>query len=148
MVKATQNSGDFLSVHLDEVHSPMDKRQLIKSILGLPSDTRIPIMLFASPQKIVNDKEWKKFILDILHIGLLWFVCIDEAHLFVHYGLSFRDEFAMLSTTLFSHLVLPENSSRTKIPVMFMTATCTYEMFIQLQRLSGLKFDPVYNNVF
>ena len=66
-------------------------------------------------------------------IGLLRFVCVDESHLFVHYGLSFREEFAMLSATLFSHLVYSENKSCNKIPVMFMIATCTYEMYLQLQ---------------
>lgn len=105
-------------------------------------------MLFTSLQKIIHDKEWKKFILDIIGSGLLRFVCVDEAHLFVHYGLSFREEFAMLSATLFSHLVSSENRSRTNIPVMFMTAICTHKFFLHLQRLSGLKVNPGYNNIF
>ena len=131
-MKATQTSGDVLSIHLDEVHSPMGKRKLITSILALPSYTRKTVVLFTSPQKIVNDKEWKNFTLDILIIVLLRFVCIDEAHLFVYYGLSFRKEFAILLATLFSHIVSSEDRIRTKIPVMFMIATCTHKMFLQL----------------
>ena len=88
LLKATQTSGDVLPVYLDEVHSPADKKKLISSILALPTDTRKTVMLFSSPQKIVNDKEWKRYIEKIIKLELLRFFCVDEAHLFVHYGLS------------------------------------------------------------
>ena len=80
--------------------------------------------------------------------GLLRLVCVDEVHLFVHYGLSFRTEFAMLSSTLFRHLILDKGMGyRTKIPVLFMTATCTQRIFEQLQALTSLKFFAALSNV-
>ena len=72
-------------------------------------------------------------------MGLLRFVYVDEAHLFVHYDLYFRQEFIMFSATLFSPLLLPDNCFCTKIPVMFMTATCTRDKLHHLQQLSDLR---------
>ena len=73
---------------------------------------------------------------------------MDEVHLFVHYGLLFRTEFAMLSSTLFRHLILDKGMGyRTKVPVLFMTATCTQRIFSQMQALTSLKFFPLLCNV-
>ena len=56
--KSIQISGDVLAVHLDEIHNALDQHCTIKSILALPLNTRKTIMIFSSPQKIVNDKAW------------------------------------------------------------------------------------------
>ena len=58
---------------------------------SLSKDTSKTIMTLTSPQKITNDKEWKEFVEETIQLELLWFLCVDEAHLFVHYGLSFRE---------------------------------------------------------
>ena len=71
---------------------------------------------------------------------------MDEIQLFVHYGLSFRSQFAMLSTTLFKQI--RDGACTTKIPVLFMTASCTQEMFEQLQLLTGLRFYKDHRNIF
>ena len=84
----------------------------------------------------------------LIEIGLLRLVCVDEVHLFVHYGLLFRKEFAMLSSTLFRHSITDKGAGyKTKIPVLFMTATCTCQIFGQLQDLTSLKFPPSLINV-
>ena len=73
----------------------------------------------------------------IITKGLLRLVCAFV----VLYGLSFRREFAMFSSTLFSHLIIDKGlGCRTKIPVLFMTATCTRQIFEQLQALNLAKF--------
>ena len=73
-------------------------------------------------------------------------MAVDEIQLFVHYGLSFWHQFAMLSTTLFRDLKVNKNT--TKIPILFMTATCTLEIFKQLQSLKVLLFTKDRSNVF
>jgi len=147
--KSIQTSGDVLAIHLDEVHNSSDQLRIVQSILALPSSTRKTIMLFSSPQKIVNDKTWMGFLKKLIENGLLRLVCVDEVHLFVHYGLSFRTEFAMLSSTLFRHLIIDRGAGyKTKIPVLFMTATCTNRIFRQLQDLTTLKFFPTLVNVY
>ena len=96
------------------------------------------IILFASPQGIVDKPHWKKFLKELIKRKLLRLVDVDEIQLFVHYGLSFCHQFAMLSTTLFRDFKI--NKHTTKIPVLSMTATCTVEILKQLQTLTGLSF--------
>ena len=101
VTKSIQNSGDVLAVHLDEIHNLSDQERLIKSILLLPLNPRKTIMLLSLPQKIVNDKIWMVSIKKIIENRLLILVFVDEVRLFIHYGISFRTEFAMLFSTLF-----------------------------------------------
>ena len=75
-------------------------------------------------------------------------VCVDEVHILIHYSLSFRPDFVMLSSTLFQYLVIDNGAgSKTKIPVLFMTATCTHWIFDQLKTLTSLKFFPDLINI-
>ena len=104
--KSIQTSGDVLAIHLDEIHNPLDQQRIVKYILALPLNTRKIIMLFSSPQKIVNDNTWMGFLKKLIENGLLRLLCVDEVHLCVHYGLSFRTKFAMLLTTMFRYLIL------------------------------------------
>ena len=84
----------------------------------------------------------------LIENGLLRLVCVDEVYLFVHYGLSLRTVYAMLSSTLFQHLILDKGTGyRTKIHVLFMTATCTWRIFAQFQALPSSKFFPMLSNV-
>ena len=144
--KANQSCGRVISIHLDEIKNPTAAKEIIKRTLLLTDDTKKTILLFASPQAIVDKPHWKQFIQDLTKRKLLRLVAVDEIQLFVHYGLSFRHQFAMLSTTLFRDLKV--GGIKTKIHVLFMTATCTVEMFDQLQTLTGLKFHKDKLNVF
>ena len=146
--KAMQTSGDVLSLHIDEVRDDEKVNEIVKLLMELPRNTEKTVMLFSSPQAIVSNRHWREMIPKIISNGLLRLVCVDEVHLFIHYGLSFRREFALLSKCLFSHLKLTSDANATKVPVMFMSATCTITMFSQLQKLSGLSFYPDRRNVF
>ena len=52
----------------------------------------------------------------------------------------------MLSTTLFKQI--RDGVHSTNIPVLFMTASCTREMYDQLQLLIGLRFYGKKRNMF
>ena len=125
--KANQSCGRIISIHLDEIKNKNAAAEIIKKTLSLPDNTKKIILLFASPQAIVNKPHWKHFLKALIARNLLRLVVVDEIQLFVHYGLSFRHQFAMLSTTLFRDLKVTKCT--TKIPVLFMTATCTVEIF-------------------
>ena len=103
-------------------------------------------MLFASPQALVDKVYWKEFVNVLINKTILRFIVVDEIQLFVHYGLSFRSQFAMLSTTIFKQIKTGRYA--TKIPVLFMTATCNLEMFEQLKLLTGLEFYNDHRNIF
>ena len=128
--KSIQTSCDTLTVHLDEIYNRFNKQRLVNSFLVLPVDTQKTIMLLSLPQKIVNDKVWMGFLKKLIKNGLTRLACVDVMHLFFHYGLSFKQEFAMLSSTLFCHLIIDSGVRyKTKIPVLFMTDTCTQRIF-------------------
>ena len=145
-LKASQSCGRVVSIHLDEVRNIVDAKRIIKSIEALPLDTTKTIMLIASPQALVNKNYWKQFVNGLIKKKMLRFIAVDEIQLFVHYGLSFRSEFAMLSTTIFKQIKIGRFA--TKIPVLFMSATCNYEMFEQLKQLTGLEFYEDHRNIF
>ena len=105
-------------------------------------------MFFVSPQALTEKKHWKDFFVALLKKKMLKLIVIDEIQLFVSYGLSFRTEFASLSSTLFSHVKKSNSTCQTTIPILFMTATCTTLMVEQLQTLTGLKLGTNYDNVY
>ena len=130
--KASQGCGRVISIHLDEIQNSVDALEIIESIESLPNNTQKTIMLFASPQALIDKLHWKRFVNRLIKNNMLRFIAVDEIQLFVHYGLSFRSQFAMLSTTIFKQI--KNGKYATKVPVLFMTASCTSEMFTQLKK--------------
>ena len=116
-------------------------------IKSYPMDPKKTVIFFSSPQAITSRPYWRDFFRDISRSGLLRLVCVDEVHLFVHYALSFRKAFALLSKVLFKHLKT-EDKYCTKVTILFMTATCTVEIFEQVQSLTGIPFYQDKRNVF
>ena len=74
-------------------------------------------------------------------------VCVDEVHLFVHFGLTFRKEFQELTPLLFSKLRIGRSKIRTKVPLLFMTATCTQFIVGRIEALLDIRF-LLRHNVF
>jgi hypothetical protein len=138
--RASQEFGNVLSFHLDKIRDQKEQQAVARSISNMASDTTQTIFLFASPQVFVNNPVWRKLLDVIIFKKLLRFVAIDEIHLFVHFARSFRQEFAWLKPYLFSKLQSRGSSSRTTVPVLFMTATCNETIMKNVELLSGLKF--------
>jgi hypothetical protein len=84
--------------------------------------------------------------MSMLDSGSLQLLCVDEAHLFVQFGLFFREEFIQLKSLLFEKLLQYETSVYMKIPVLFMTATANQTILSQLERITGYTF--LKHNVF
>lgn len=146
--KAMQTSGDVLSLRIDEVRDDEKVNEIAKLLMELPRNAEKTAMLLSSPQAIASNRHWREMIPKIISNGLLRLARVDEAHLFIHRGLSFRREFALLSKCLFSHLKLASDANATKAPAMLMSAARAIAMFSQLQKLSGLSFYPDRRNVF
>ena len=146
MQRASQTCGRIISIHLDEIQNSTDAGRIIASIEQLKKNTQKTVMLFASPQALIDKLHWRKFVDRLIDKKILRFIAVDEIQLFVHYGLSFQSQFAMLSTTIFK--LIKNGRYATKVPVLFMTASCTSEMFKQLKLLTGLEFYPDNRNVF
>jgi superfamily II DNA helicase RecQ len=138
--RASQEFGNVLSFHLDEIRDRDEQLAVAASISNMVSKTTQTVFLFASPQVFVNNPIWRKLLDAIIQKKLLRFVAVDEIHLFVLFARSFRQEFAWLKPYLFSKLQSRGSTSRTTVPVLFMTATCNESILNKVELLSGLTF--------
>ena len=88
---------------LDSFKTRQQKDSLSDAILKhCSSNSYTSIILFTSPECLL-DKIWKQFFKDAVVKGFLKLFCIDEIHLFVEFGFTFRKRFISLKDYIFSH---------------------------------------------
>jgi hypothetical protein len=112
-----------------------------------PINTDTTVFPFSSPHAIVNNQVWRPMIDSLIAKRLLSMLCIDEVHLVVQFGHTFRQEFALLQLVLFKKLQVLQVSPSAElsrfhtstVPVLFMMATCNQTMVEQIGKLSGLR---------
>ena len=145
-LKAKHTTGRVLSVHLDEVRSLAVQQEVIKELKAIPHDGHTTVVLFSSPQAILNKTFlWKAFLSWLIESRRLSMVCVDEVHLFVHFGMTFRNEFKQLTPILFDKLKVTGSSYRTTIPILFMTGTCSKSIVTMIEKITGIGFDTSSN---
>jgi hypothetical protein len=144
--RAKQTTGRVVSVHLDEIRALSDQQELINELKLIPPDGHTTVVLFSSPQALLNKTFlWKPFLSWLIENDRLSMVCVDEVHLFVHFGLTFRTEFKQLTPILFDKLKVPGSSYRTTIPLLFMTGTCSKTIVTMIEKITGIGFDTDAN---
>ena len=146
-VKANQEFGPVAPIHIDEFCSPNKKKQIVEQIKLLLKDGDTTVFLFSSPQAIVKNNVWCELIYYLILNNRLSMVCVDEVHLFAHFGMTFRKEFQLLEKKLFRKLRVNDSRARTSVPILFMTATCTASIVERVKAMTGLLFDQM-DNVF
>jgi hypothetical protein len=152
-------TGLIHSFNLDDYRTEGTRRAFCDRIEQLPLFTKQSVLLFCSPQTIVGSEVLQGFIKRIIRTKLLRLLCIDEVHLFVDFGLAFRDEFGALRPFLFDLLWNdpPSRNNRqntanstttTTIPILFMTATASKPMCDDMERLCGISLTHDLYSVF
>ena len=118
--------------HLDELSTDAIKK--LKGFFQSADYTKsnTSIIIFASPQAITN--QYKPFIDYLIKCNLISFVVVDEIHLAVHFGCSFRKEFLLLKDSFF----LKVNPN---IPMAFFTATCSEFIQSSVEKMFGFEFN-------
>ena len=135
--KKTTNIPHMGSLHLDGM-----KPSTIKTIADDISHMKHPetgdcsgcMILFVSPQFLVGD--CSKPILEAVlnnQSSALHMVVMDEVHIACQFGNTFRGEFRLLKTKLYSKL---PNCCKIKL---FMTGTCTKTILTQVEQLFGIR---------
>jgi hypothetical protein len=135
---ACQEHCPVLAYNLDELKTPQAQRRIVQRILSSEATTNKRILLFSSPQSIVKSDIFKTMLQSLLLRKLLRLIAVDEMHLFVHFGLSFRKEFRDLDEHLFA-LVRTSMPNRTTVPILFMTATCSKRIQADMESMTQLK---------
>jgi len=134
-----QRTGSVVSFHLDKVKQAATKRSLAAALLNLSKDTLTTVFLFASPQAILK-KEWET-VLEMTAKNLIRLFCLDEVHLYVNFGLTFRQDFVKLKNVLFKWIRTRPLSHGPnlllKVPVVLMTATWDLELARVFELMTG-----------
>ena len=141
--------GPVLAHQLDSVKRPNLIEKLKNKLDSLTKTTNVTMFLHSSPECLLRDP-WKSMVIGLIKRKVLKLVCVDEVHLFVMFGVTFRKEFTLLKSSFFKHLIdptsahLPPGSLAThlKVPVLLMTATLNKELLQLLQTMIGIRVSP------
>jgi superfamily II DNA helicase RecQ len=131
----------IMSIHLDTTRNPSQQEAIVKRVMDAPPTCAI--ILFSSPQALVNCALWRSLLFRLLRNHRLKLVCIDEIHLFAQFGLWFRSEFFALRDALFKHLLVFDRARqphRIRVPILGMTATANALLLRQCSSITGLTF--------
>lgn len=103
--------GAVAAFHVDEILNDEKKREeVLKECMSADFENNKSVILFASPQAISEKVFWRKAIGDCIQHDKLNLVCVDEVHLFVSFGMSFRSEIYSLKEALFNSLLTSDGS--------------------------------------
>lgn len=108
-------------------------------------------ILFTSPEELIQPT-WLQLFQDMMEIDMVNLFCIDEVHLFVKYGLSFRKKFSLLQNKVFSKMIDDRNNNQNehgngtslKVPILCMTATFNAELLELLNKMTNFTIGTQY----
>ena len=147
---ANTANGLVKAFHLDSIRTKRNQDKLCYLLNNLPKETDATMFMFSSPEFLTKEP-WKTTTQTLIDNGLLRLVCVDEAHQFVMFGVTFRPDFGLLKDSLFEQTIinsstLPSNETQLpvylKVPLLLMTATFNIELLKTLQSMIGIRIQP------
>ena len=140
---ANQSFGSVTAHHIDELfkESVVKYTQLLNSIRMLKRQTTSTIYLFVSPQFIINHVDFRMSMINAARERIMRVVGIDEFHLYVQQGMSFRSEIRRLKNAFWIPIFqqLPPNQR----PKFFAASATVYSEYVQLlTSLTTIAFPP------
>ena len=139
--------GPILAYQLDSIKKKDLVEKLKKKLLSLKKDGNSTVFLYTSPECLMREP-WRSIMVTLIDRRVMKLVCIDEIHLFVMFGITFRKEFTLLKNTFFCHLVCDLDPRYTyatslchdlKVPLLLMTATFNNSLLSLLEKMIGIK---------
>ena len=135
----TTGSKDIKAYQLDIFKLPHELRRLVNAILKHTSlNVCTSIICFTSPETLLNPI-CIRFVKKLIDSNKLNLLCIDEIHLFLEFGISFRPIFQDMKTKIIK--LLHKDSKSLKVPLLMMTATFDLVMFNMIQKMLGINID-------
>ena len=130
---ADQQFGAISVYHLDELFDANKHvySDLLKRCSGLLRATTTTIFIFLSPQFLINHPEAREVFIGCSHRTTLRVIALDEAHIHVQHGTSFRSEIRALQKLFFAkifHKVL--SSARPRLIVLTATMPTSYNQHL------------------
>ena len=132
------------SLHLDSIKGSKLQRMISKSILNhCNKNIDTSFIIFSSPETLLKTV-WTQFFIECGKNSHLNLICIDEIHMFVEFGCTFRPCFQLLFKSLFSKFRLSDTTS--SVPFLLMTATFNKQFQSILEKMIG--FTILQQNTF
>jgi superfamily II DNA helicase RecQ len=122
---ADQRFGAVTVQHLDELYAGNKKvfHDLLERCRGLRRSTTTTVFIFLSPQFLINHTDARDVFIACSHRATLRVVAIDEAHVHVQHGTSFRSEIRALQTMFFAKLFGNQLEAMMRKRLIVLTAT-------------------------
>jgi len=140
---ANQRFGKVLVFHLDELaqNEPAKHEAFIELCHTQEAGTRHTFFVFLSPQHLIKYPRARAALLMAAEKGTLKTVIMDEVHVHIQHGTSFREECRALTSLFFRPLFHPEDRV-SKVVFLATTATLPHDYICELARLTTLRFPP------
>ena len=145
-VKSASNAnGPVLAYLLDSIKKTNLIKKLEDKLSGMKSGTNASVFLYSSPECLMKEP-WKSLLIKLINNGVLKLVCVDEIHLFVMFGITFRKSFVNLKDTFFKYLIDKSKTTSSsshaihlKVPLLLMTATFNNRLLGIMEKMIGIK---------
>ena len=79
-------------------------KKLEEKLSSMKKGTNASIFVYSLPEYMMR-KPWKSLLITLIKNGILKLVCVDEIHLFVMFGVTFRKPFVNLKESLLKHSI-------------------------------------------
>ena len=144
LIAKSSSLRNIKSIHLDSIKGSKMQKTISASIIHhCKSNRNTSIIIFSSPETLLKFV-WTEFLIDCEKLKLLNLICIDEIHMFVEFGCTFRPSFQLLNKNIFSKFRI--NDSTSTVPFLLMTATFDKQYQSILEQMIGFKIET--NNTF
>ena len=149
VTQARNTFGPVLAYQLDSIKKPHLITKLQNKLSSLGPHSNVTLFIYSSPECLIREP-WRSVFRGLINRKVLKLVCLDEVHLFVMFGVTFRKEFTLLKESFFQHIIIqpraqddPNNTGRyLKIPLLFMTATFNSSLLEMLYKMTGVMISP------
>ena len=131
-LKSKSKCSNVHTLHLDEYKDPRQISEIVEAISKHPKHSPVSLTLFSSPQQLVDYPQYLDLIEKNFNNGTLKLIFVDEVQLITQFGLWFRVDFYRLKSKLFTKV-------KSKIPILFMTASANEKLLSHLELLTGIK---------
>ncbi len=139
----SKNVPNVFTVQLDSIKTSAQRRALIEAMEKFHDPkSNIIFFIFSSPEALLRP-QWLSLFTSLRDKLILKLITIDEVHLFVIYGLTFRFDFLKLKKNFFEKVLYSSSpTDRTmKVPLLVMTATFNLKLQLLLQKMIGINFE-------
>jgi superfamily II DNA helicase RecQ len=100
-MKSQRNDGTVITIHLDEYTTDTKCDGICRQLADLSYQSALTVIVLCSPRDFSNHRVYQNLFKGLWDNKKLALLCIDEVHLFVQFGLFFRDEFIALFNHVF-----------------------------------------------